>query len=59
MHTMVLASSLLRSKSPRISQRELELFYPGPRHALGDITRVGAALAGVLLYAGVLAYAWQ
>ena len=61
MQTMVFASSLLRnnSDSPRIAQRDLELSYSGPRHGIKDLARVGAALAGMGLYAGVLAYAWQ
>jgi hypothetical protein len=61
MQTMVFASSLLRnhSDSHRIDQRDLELHYAGPRHGLKDLARVGVALAGVGLYAGVLAYAWQ
>jgi hypothetical protein len=61
MQTMTLASYLpkVNGDSPRIDQRDLELHYPGPRNALKDINRVGAALAGVLLYAGLLAYAWQ
>jgi hypothetical protein len=61
MQTMVYASSLIRAGNdrPRLDQRELELSYSGPRHGLKDASRLGAALGGVLAYAGLLAYAWQ
>ncbi len=61
MQTTVLASSLIRANGgrPRIDQRELELLYSGPHHGLKDVSRLAAALGGVVLYAGLLAYAWQ
>jgi hypothetical protein len=55
------ASSLITYTSgrPRLDQRYVELDYAGPRHGLKDVARVVAALGGVVLYAGLLAYAWQ
>jgi len=61
MHNMAIASSLLSASAdrPRIHPRDLELGYAGPRHSLKDAARVVAALGGVVLYAGLLAVAWQ
>lgn len=61
MQTTLFASSLIRASGgrPRLDQRELELSYSGPHHGLKDVSRLAAALGGVALYAGLLAFAWQ
>lgn len=61
MQTTLFASALIRASSdrPRLDQRDLELSYSGPRHGLKDVSRLAAALGGLSLYAGLLAYAWQ
>jgi len=61
MQTTLFASALIRASSdrPRLDQRDLELSYGGPRHGLKDVSRLVAALGGVSLYAGILAYVGQ
>lgn len=61
METLMLAASFIRTKDTRsqVAQRELELAYSPPRALNADLFRLGAAVGGVVVYAGLLALAWQ
>ena len=56
MNSMLLASTFLHSTTnpPRLEEAYADL-YAGPRTGLKDSLRIGAALAGILTYAGLLA----
>lgn len=55
------ASSLMRASTDGTppTRRAPEEFYDGPNHGLRDALRLAAAVSGLLLYAGVLAFVWQ
>ena len=56
MSSMLLASTFLHSTTtpPRLEDTYAAL-YPGPHAGLKDTLRIGAALAAILTYAGLLA----
>jgi hypothetical protein len=55
------ASSLMRASTDGTppTRRTPEELYDAPHHGLRDTLHLAAALGGLLLYAGVLAFAWQ
>ncbi len=55
------ASSLMRASidGSHPKRRAPEEFYDGPCHGLREVLRLTAALGVLVLYAGVLAFAWQ
>jgi hypothetical protein len=59
MQPIVFASSLIKMndlyKRPDPDPRQLELLYSAPWQGFKDTARVGAAIGGVALYAGLLA----
>jgi len=59
LQSMTLAGSIIRDMAgnPQLDQRELETSYTGPRHGLGDVARMAAALGAIVLYAGLLGIA--
>lgn len=56
MNSMLLASTFLHAPNPpRVDEEAYADLYAGPRTGLKDSLRLGAALAAILTYAGLLA----